>query len=1001
MVVIICLLIVFAGVCIVDTVLAALCYRKGNKKGRLLGHTCVLSLFVTVSYILAIIVKDYRAYSILSSLYFAGIDVLLLVFLEFIRCFTSDDEQLRHDLWWKLLVSYGAFDIAVLTINPYCEIALRYLPREGTIVSHYSYQMMPLYQLHLGFCYLLVCVVLAFLIRKVHHVPKTYRAQYRAGVWSIVAVVVINAVYLYYQGPEGYDYLDYSLLGYSIAAMLMYWTTFEYSTHGMARQFQSWIVERLEQGIVLFDYNDTMLMFNAKAEKLLPEGSLANGRAIADFMKDCDIHPGAERDGEHYTFQCYIRRDHRAANLRCDYSALYSERHELMGRLFVFSDQSTDSDIITGFPLLRHFAADEQALCGNRVGSCVATVFDINGLTAINKSQGRDEGDRVIQRLAGVMRAQFPHAACYVRCTEATLASVCFGLSEEVCFHSAALVAEEMAKSGIGIQYAVSASDGKTTAAGLVERAVQVMRTKKLLDKSSSHSEVLNSLIQALQECDKDTEAHVKRTQQLGAELGRRIGLSDEEQSNLALLAVLHDIGKIGIPLDILNKPGRLTESEWEVLKTHTEKGYQIASSSNELKDIADMILYHHERWDGKGYPDGLSKESIPLLSRMIAVVDAYDAMVNNRAYRRALPESMARQELRRCAGTQFDPSIVNAFLQMLRDEEAKRGIQIDETVETSVPGAAPEMALQWSVNGASKLDQLRVHVVDYSVYATTAEGRIVQVDDNFQNLTGYTWADVQERKLTQKDLIFEEDWDYYIQQVIEEIGVKATAFFEHRIRCKDGSGRYVYCLGRQYYDSAAREERTEMTITDCTGSYAVQTIIGDEHRRALKRLESWENKYRRDPLTGLLNTEAFKHDVEMKMLADNCNAMMLMMDVDHFKEYNDTYGHRAGDERLIMVAQALAGALRDDDLACRMGGDEFAAVLFFNQDVPEDVLIQRAQQVCDKINMTLTNGPQKTTISLGGAFMKDENLSFDRLYEAADKALYRAKHDGRARFSM
>ena len=191
---------------------------------------------------------------------------------------------------------------------------------------------------------------------------------------------------------------------------------------------------------------------------------------------------------------------------------------------------------------------------------------------------------------------------------------------------------------------------------------------KKLLSSKSVHSQTLTSLVRALQESDSDTEAHVRRTQKMGVELGRRVGLSDEQIADLRLLCLLHDIGKIGIPLEILNKPGKLTEEEFAVLRTHVEKGYQIAMSSDELKSIARMILCHHERWDGKGYPEGLSGNSIPVLSRVIAIVDAYDAMVNNRSYRKGLDPETAQEEMRRGAGVQFDPYLTGEFLSMLEE---------------------------------------------------------------------------------------------------------------------------------------------------------------------------------------------------------------------------------------------------------------------------------------------------------------------------------------------
>ena len=164
-----------------------------------------------------------------------------------------------------------------------------------------------------------------------------------------------------------------------------------------------------------------------------------------------------------------------------------------------------------------------------------------------------------------------------------------------------------------------------------------------------------------------------------------------------------------------------------------------------------------------------------------------------------------------------------------------------------------------------------------------------------------------------------------------------------------------------------------------------------------------WENKYRQDSLTGLLNHEAFRNDVEQRLLSNvQDRAMMLMLDVDHFKQFNDTYGHRSGDEFLILVGQALASSLRSDDLASRMGGDEFAAMLFFPEEVTENQMLRRGQQICDKINLLLSeNNGGVTSISVGGAFLDRNQYSFDRLYEAADQALYRSKEAGRARFSM
>ena len=147
--------------------------------------------------------------------------------------------------------------------------------------------------------------------------------------------------------------------------------------------------------------------------------------------------------------------------------------------------------------------------------------------------------------------------------------------------------------------------------------------------------------------------------------LAKALDLSRAVIDDLALLAALHDIGKIAIPDDILNKPGPLTEEQWTIMKRHPEIGYRIARTSPELVSIAEYILSHHERWDGKGYPRGLVGENIPLPARLLSVADAFDAMTSDRPYRKAMSAQQALAELERNAGTQFDPDVVAAFVEM------------------------------------------------------------------------------------------------------------------------------------------------------------------------------------------------------------------------------------------------------------------------------------------------------------------------------------------------
>ncbi len=154
----------------------------------------------------------------------------------------------------------------------------------------------------------------------------------------------------------------------------------------------------------------------------------------------------------------------------------------------------------------------------------------------------------------------------------------------------------------------------------------------------------------------------------LAVKLGNAVGLHENKLDELKLLAVLHDIGKIAIPDSILFKPGKLTDEEWKIMKTHPEIGYRIAVLSPELIPIAEAILTHHERWDGKGYPKGLWGVDIQVTSRIISIVDTFDAMTHKRVYKDALSEEEALREIEHCAGNQFDPVLAMKFVEIMRN---------------------------------------------------------------------------------------------------------------------------------------------------------------------------------------------------------------------------------------------------------------------------------------------------------------------------------------------
>jgi HD-GYP domain-containing protein (c-di-GMP phosphodiesterase class II) len=191
---------------------------------------------------------------------------------------------------------------------------------------------------------------------------------------------------------------------------------------------------------------------------------------------------------------------------------------------------------------------------------------------------------------------------------------------------------------------------------------------QKLLNKSSLNGTMINSLQMGLQTKSLETEEHTERVLKYAVIMGQRLSLPISLMDELKIVAKLHDIGKIGIDEELLLKTGILTTDEFEIVKTHTEKGYRIIKASNQLDSVAQGVLAHHERWDGNGYPLKLKGESIPLVSRIVSIADSYEAMTNNDTYRTPLSKKDSINELRRCAGKQFDPDIVRVFIKYLEE---------------------------------------------------------------------------------------------------------------------------------------------------------------------------------------------------------------------------------------------------------------------------------------------------------------------------------------------
>lgn len=632
---------------LIDLSFVLLAFGKKERIGDALGFVAAFAGVIKLSYLCSISVRSQLLTSIMSSLCFIGID-WLLVFLVYFALLATGMQRSRR--LFRIICGYALFDSLVLLVNIFTGVAVGYQP---LVPVGIHYQMKPLYIAHLVFTYLLVGVILWILVAKCVRTPGEYRSQFYLLIAAIAVVVLINAVFLFPNTDSFFTRVDCSVFGYSIGLYLLYWIAYIYRHRNLQKALAFTVVDNINQGVVLFDYADEMILHNASAERLLKGIELREHMPQEKFAEACGLR---EMPDDTYALQ-YDREEGKP--VRCEFRRIRDRRGRSTGGLYVFTDISRDADDVTGFEYgvnLRTFAHENPA---DFIHPTAVAVFDIIGLGEVNRVLGRDVGDARIRALARAMRSNLPEGTALFRGYEAQLIAVCIHTSESAFLASVQKVVEACESTVyFGISATVDSSDKteQSAASRSVEQALDTayrdLQTKKLLNTGSVRSQTLSSLVRALEETDADTEAHVRRTQKMGVALGRKLGLSDAELTDLQLLCLLHDIGKISIPLDILNKPGKLTEEEWAVLRTHPEKGYQIARTSDELKSIAEMILYHHERWDGGGYPEKLAGEQIPVLSRIIAIVDAYDAMVNDRSYRKALPPEKAQEEIRLNAGT-------------------------------------------------------------------------------------------------------------------------------------------------------------------------------------------------------------------------------------------------------------------------------------------------------------------------------------------------------------
>jgi diguanylate cyclase (GGDEF)-like protein len=359
-----------------------------------------------------------------------------------------------------------------------------------------------------------------------------------------------------------------------------------------------------------------------------------------------------------------------AASLLAVLARLIITLRENAGML-VASRREALTDALTGLGNRRALVRDlERAVAGDRE-AVVLALFDLDGFKHYNDSYGHPAGDSLLQRLGAKLAAHVDGLGTAYRmggdefCVLLTLRDD--GEAQ------AAAAAHALAEHGDG--FSITCSYGAIVVPTEADEAGEALRiadqrmyAHKNGGRTSARSQTRDVLLRALAERDPGLGEHISGVASLAEGVARRLGLDEEQIEHVRHAAELHDVGKVAIPDAILEKPAPLDPAEWEFIRRHTIIGERIVAAAPALRPVATLVRSSHERWDGTGYPDHLRGTEIPLGARIVAVCDAFDAMVANRPYRASVEVTLALEELERCAGTQFDPDVVDAFAAAWRE---------------------------------------------------------------------------------------------------------------------------------------------------------------------------------------------------------------------------------------------------------------------------------------------------------------------------------------------
>lgn len=538
--------------------------------------------------------------------------------------------------------------------------------------------------LNTAYTYFILFIVVVLLIMRFRELPKGYKGQPLLIITAMTIQAAVNASFVF--NLFG-NISDPSALTFCLTALMTFWGIFYFPASDIIPIARSLVVEDMNALLFVKDYNGYLVDSNKLAREAIKRigysmNSVKFDDVLAKFIKARSVTTSYSNGrkifrvpkNDHINYFTFEETD--ILKNKRKYGSIVMIHNVTKEQNYIQTlEKMAQRDALTG---LYHRTYFETIISDYPKEKKVPITFfygGINSFKIVNESFGSEVGDKILVEVAKKLEL--------IALSDMTIARTG---GDEFCLLVANMKADEadqfcqkieneihevsVENVNITISFGhATISDSSVSMQLAFSEAMKKMYRKKLNDLQSSRSSLINSLKIALEQSDLETKAHADRTEELAILLGKKIGLNDSQLNDLSMLSSLHDLGKIAIPDAILLKPSKLTDEEFEVIKTHPQKGYVIALASPELVHIADGILHHHERWDGRGYPDGLKGEEISVEARIICLVDAFDVMTNERPYKKAMTHDEAIAELVRCRGTQFDPTLVDYLIETLNQE--------------------------------------------------------------------------------------------------------------------------------------------------------------------------------------------------------------------------------------------------------------------------------------------------------------------------------------------